>query len=43
MEMKKHNQIGKKPGAPAYRTPSWFKNAPGKNKGFRPPFRRPSI
>ena len=40
--MKKHNQIGKKPGAPAYRTPAWFKNAPSK-KGFRPPFRRPSI
>ena len=41
--MKNYDKTGKKPGQPAYRTPSWFKSAPKRQGGFKGGFRKPSV
>jgi hypothetical protein len=41
--MKNYDKTGGKQGKPAYRTPSWFKGAPGKKNAFKQNFRKPSL
>ena len=41
--MKNYDKTGGKKGQPSYRTPSWFKNAPGKQRGVKQQFRKPSL
>ncbi|MEK7585124.1 MAG: hypothetical protein AAB455_01230 [Patescibacteria group bacterium] len=40
--MKNYDKTGGKQGKPAFRTPSWFKNA-GKKNSFKQGFRKPSV